>query len=480
MDGSAPHGLQVDEGVGRADGRRSPSRSQDPLLQTVGHRRRGARPRVRGLPGAGAAASRSRGGSSSTRLPDAELARTPRRNRPSRRRRALPAHVRRGVGTRTAGARRRSCHRPAPAVPGRVRDPRHHLDVPRPPASRARPARGQCRGRPPVGQRPDDLAGACTGSRQVALAAGDIERGMSAAQEAVDVGDDGKPSHHVAYAALALAEAHLLTGKPDRGLELLERASGGPDLPLVADSWRAYFLELLTRCRLALGERDAAERAAALADASADRLRTSAGPGVGRPRRRGGRARRRRRFGAAADLALRSADDRGRRRRARSKRPCRARSPAGRSPRPAIATAPSRSSSTPPRRSTPSARSATAMPPNASCASSASTSTGAPSRRRPTARASTRSPSASSRSPASSSTARPTARSPRSCSSARRPSRPTSATSSPSSAPTPASKSRASSSVPTGWRQRGRKRTRNGSRHRCALADTGPDVMPSA
>jgi DNA-binding NarL/FixJ family response regulator len=95
---------------------------------------------------------------------------------------------------------------------------------------------------------------------------------MSAAQEAVDVGDDGKPSHHVAYAAFALAQAHLLTGRPDRGVGLLERAAGGPDMPLVADSWRAYFLELLTRCRLALGERDAAERAAALADASANQL----------------------------------------------------------------------------------------------------------------------------------------------------------------------------------------------------------------
>jgi DNA-binding NarL/FixJ family response regulator len=107
------------------------------------------------------------------------------------------------------------------------------------------------------------------GLSQVAIAAGDIERGMSAAQEAVDVGDDGKPSHHVAYATLTLALAHLLSGKPDRGLTVLERASGGPDLPNVADSWRAYFLELVTRCRLALGQREAAQRAATLAADSA-------------------------------------------------------------------------------------------------------------------------------------------------------------------------------------------------------------------
>ena len=110
------------------------------------------------------------------------------------------------------------------------------------------------------------------GLSQVAIAAGELERGLAAAQEAVDIADDGKPSHHVAYAALALAHAHFLLGKPERGLELLERAGGGSDMPLVAESWRAYVLELLTRIRLALGDRAAAERAASLADASAEKL----------------------------------------------------------------------------------------------------------------------------------------------------------------------------------------------------------------
>ena len=110
------------------------------------------------------------------------------------------------------------------------------------------------------------------GLANVAIVAGDLERGLVAAQEAVDVAGDGKPSHHVAYAALTLAQAHYLLGKPDRGLALLERAAGGPDIPLVAASWKAYFLELLTRVRLALGDRPAAERAASLADASAKQL----------------------------------------------------------------------------------------------------------------------------------------------------------------------------------------------------------------
>lgn len=113
------------------------------------------------------------------------------------------------------------------------------------------------------------IAWSLYGLSKVAVAAGDLERGLSAAQEAVDVADDGKPSHHVAYAAFALADAHLLTGKPERGLPLIERAAGGADLPLVADSWRAYFLELLVRCRLAVGDRPGAQRAAELADESA-------------------------------------------------------------------------------------------------------------------------------------------------------------------------------------------------------------------
>jgi len=41
------------------------------------------------------------------------------------------------------------------------------------------------------------------------------------------------------------------------------RTAGGPDLPLVAPSFRAVFLETLARAHLELGDRDAAERAAA-------------------------------------------------------------------------------------------------------------------------------------------------------------------------------------------------------------------------
>lgn len=98
---------------------------------------------------------------------------------------------------------------------------------------------------------------------------GDITTAISAAQEAVDVIDDGKPSHHFSHAAYALAEANLELGKPERAVELLERSAGGPDMPLAAPSVRGMFLEALVRVRLAIGDRDAAARAAAQARESA-------------------------------------------------------------------------------------------------------------------------------------------------------------------------------------------------------------------
>jgi DNA-binding CsgD family transcriptional regulator len=103
-----------------------------------------------------------------------------------------------------------------------------------------------------------------------ALVLGDIPTALSAAQEAVDAVDDGTPSHHLSHCAFALAEAHLELGKPERAVDLLERSTGGPDLPLAAPGFRAYFLEALVRARLALGDREAAARAAAVACEVAD------------------------------------------------------------------------------------------------------------------------------------------------------------------------------------------------------------------
>jgi DNA-binding CsgD family transcriptional regulator len=103
-----------------------------------------------------------------------------------------------------------------------------------------------------------------------ALAGGDVETALATGQEAFDVTDDGKPSHLAGAAARGLAGALLEVGNAKRAAELLERFSGGADMPRSAPSWRSSALELLTRCRLALGQVDEARRAAECAAAAAD------------------------------------------------------------------------------------------------------------------------------------------------------------------------------------------------------------------
>ena len=107
----------------------------------------------------------------------------------------------------------------------------------------------------------------------IALAAGDLDTAMTTAQEAVDLTSDGKPSHVGGWAAFTLAQAEHEIGHHQRAIELLETSTGGADMPLTAESFRAYALELLTRCRLALGDTDGARQAAACAEASANAVR---------------------------------------------------------------------------------------------------------------------------------------------------------------------------------------------------------------
>ena len=138
-------------------------------------------------------------------------------------------------------------------------------------------------------------------------------------------------------------------GSPEPALELLLELAGGEELALIAGSPRARYLELLTRCRLALGRRAEAERAAA----------ARGGLGRGRAAPAGGRAgpieRRPPSSSHAGDAAARSrARARVGRRRRRGRRAGRGsavahRSRAARSPRPASATAPRRSCSRRPR-----------------------------------------------------------------------------------------------------------------------------------
>jgi DNA-binding CsgD family transcriptional regulator/tetratricopeptide (TPR) repeat protein len=103
----------------------------------------------------------------------------------------------------------------------------------------------------------------------VALAVGDLDIALATAQESVDLSRDLDEGFVSAWAAVRLAAVLLETGQAEGAVELLLGSAGGEELTLIPGGWRAYCLELLTRCWLALGRRSEAERAAACAAARA-------------------------------------------------------------------------------------------------------------------------------------------------------------------------------------------------------------------
>ena len=100
------------------------------------------------------------------------------------------------------------------------------------------------------------LAGLLLNRSLTALAAGDLELAVSAAEESVELTRDMEGGLVPAATGLALAGALLETGDPRlaRAVEVLLERTGGAGLPLMPGaSFRAKWLELLTRCWLALG-----------------------------------------------------------------------------------------------------------------------------------------------------------------------------------------------------------------------------------
>jgi DNA-binding NarL/FixJ family response regulator len=113
------------------------------------------------------------------------------------------------------------------------------------------------------------LAGNLFNRSAIAVAAGDLDTAVTTAQESVDLARDLDEGFVPAWAAVRLAVVLLETGQPGSAVELLLSCAGGEELVLIPGGWRAYCLELLTRCCLALGRRGDAERAAACAQATA-------------------------------------------------------------------------------------------------------------------------------------------------------------------------------------------------------------------
>ncbi len=119
---------------------------------------------------------------------------------------------------------------------------------------------------------PQDLAWRLHIRSSIALAAGDLEGALRAAEEAVELTRGLDRNFVSAYPGVGLAAALLHAGDPGRAAEILVRSAGGEELPLIPGPWRANALELLVRCRLELGDLEGAARAVGVGEEIAARV----------------------------------------------------------------------------------------------------------------------------------------------------------------------------------------------------------------
>jgi len=119
---------------------------------------------------------------------------------------------------------------------------------------------------------PPALAGNLFNRSVVAVAVGDLELGFATAAEGVELTRELDEGFVTAWAAVRLAGVLLETGQPVRAVEMLRERAGGEELTLIPGGWRAYCLELLTRCHLALDRVGEAEKASELAESTAATL----------------------------------------------------------------------------------------------------------------------------------------------------------------------------------------------------------------
>jgi DNA-binding NarL/FixJ family response regulator len=116
---------------------------------------------------------------------------------------------------------------------------------------------------------PPALAGNLFNRSVVAVATGDLDVALDTAEEAVSLTRDLDEGFVTGWAAVRLACVLLETAQPLRAVELLLTRAGGEELTLIPGGWRAYCLDLLTRCWLTLGRQAEARRSAALAELTA-------------------------------------------------------------------------------------------------------------------------------------------------------------------------------------------------------------------
>jgi DNA-binding NarL/FixJ family response regulator len=102
-----------------------------------------------------------------------------------------------------------------------------------------------------------------------ALAAGDLDLAVSMGRESYELTAPMDQSLITGGSGCSYASALLEAGDPEGAIEALVSRCGGEEVPLMPGSFRAKWLELLTRCWLALDRGADAERAAATAEAHA-------------------------------------------------------------------------------------------------------------------------------------------------------------------------------------------------------------------
>jgi DNA-binding NarL/FixJ family response regulator len=120
---------------------------------------------------------------------------------------------------------------------------------------------------------PPALAGNSFNRSVVALAVGDLDIALATAEEGVELASSLDEGFVTAWAAVRLAGVLVEIGQPARAVDVLLGRAGGEGLLLIPGGWRAYCLELLTRCWLALDRHSEAEKAAGLAELAAAAMR---------------------------------------------------------------------------------------------------------------------------------------------------------------------------------------------------------------
>jgi DNA-binding CsgD family transcriptional regulator len=95
-----------------------------------------------------------------------------------------------------------------------------------------------------------------------AVLAGDVDTALGIGGESLELARKVDSAVITAFAGAIHAQAVLESGNPRAARDLLLDSVGGDQIPLLAGSWRAHFLEVLTRCLLGAGDPDGAESAA--------------------------------------------------------------------------------------------------------------------------------------------------------------------------------------------------------------------------